>query len=69
MSLQRADKLTRGMRGYAPSTVHATHITVGALIENGAALAPRVWLDHLPRNSINYWEDLKEIFSGNFQGT
>jgi hypothetical protein len=29
----------------------------------------RAWLDHLPRNSINCWEDLKEIFTSNFQGT
>jgi hypothetical protein len=29
----------------------------------------RAWLDHLPRNLIDYWEDLKEIFTGNFQGT
>jgi hypothetical protein len=27
------------------------------------------WLDHLIRNSINCWEDLREIFTGNFQGT
>jgi hypothetical protein len=26
-------------------------------------------VDHLPRNVINSWEDLKEIFIGNFQGT
>jgi hypothetical protein len=26
----------------------------------------RAWLDHLPRNSINCWEDFKEIFTGNF---
>jgi hypothetical protein len=29
----------------------------------------RAWLDHLPRNSIDCWEDLKEIFTNNFQGT
>jgi hypothetical protein len=29
----------------------------------------RAWLDHLPRNWIDCWEDLKEIFTGNFQGT
>jgi hypothetical protein len=29
----------------------------------------RAWLDHLPRNTIDSWEDLKEIFTGNFQGT
>jgi hypothetical protein len=29
----------------------------------------RAWLDHLPRNSIDCFEDLKEIFTGNFQGT
>jgi hypothetical protein len=29
----------------------------------------RAWLDHLLRNMIDSWEDLKEIFIGNFQGT
>jgi hypothetical protein len=29
----------------------------------------RAWLNYLPRNSIDYWKDLKEIFTGNFQGT
>jgi hypothetical protein len=29
----------------------------------------RAWLDHLPRNMIDSWENLKEIFTGNFQGT
>jgi hypothetical protein len=29
----------------------------------------RAWLDHLPRNMINSWEDLMEIFTGNFEGT
>jgi hypothetical protein len=29
----------------------------------------RAWLDHLPRNSINSWEDLNEIFTNNFLGT
>jgi hypothetical protein len=28
----------------------------------------KAWLDHLPRNSIDCWEDLK-IFIENFQGT
>jgi hypothetical protein len=28
----------------------------------------RVGLDHLPRDVIDSWEDLKEIFTGNFQG-
>jgi hypothetical protein len=27
------------------------------------------WLNHLPRNMIDSWEDLKKIFTGNFQGT
>jgi hypothetical protein len=26
----------------------------------------RVWLDHLPRKSIDCWKDLKEIFTSNF---
>jgi hypothetical protein len=30
------------------------------------ANASRAWLDHLPRNSIDCWEDLKEIFTNNF---
>jgi hypothetical protein len=29
----------------------------------------RAWLDHFSRNSIDYWEDLKGIFTGNFLGT
>jgi hypothetical protein len=29
----------------------------------------RAWLDHLPKNSINCWEGLKEIFTCNSQGT
>jgi hypothetical protein len=29
----------------------------------------RAWLYHLPKNSIDYWEDLKAIFTSNFQGT
>jgi hypothetical protein len=29
----------------------------------------RAWLDHLPRNAINRWDDLWEVFTGNFQGT
>jgi hypothetical protein len=29
----------------------------------------RAWLDHLPRNIIDDWEDLNEIFTGNFDGT
>jgi hypothetical protein len=28
-----------------------------------------VWLDHLPINVIDSWDDLQEIFIGNFQGT
>jgi hypothetical protein len=26
----------------------------------------RACLDHLPRNAINYWDDLWEVFTGNF---
>jgi hypothetical protein len=29
----------------------------------------RAWLNHMPRNSIECWEGLREIFTGNFQGT
>jgi hypothetical protein len=29
----------------------------------------RAWLNHLPKNMIDSWEDLKEIFTDNFQGT
>jgi hypothetical protein len=29
----------------------------------------RTWLDHLPRNTIDSSEDLKEIFTSNIQGT
>jgi hypothetical protein len=28
----------------------------------------RAWLDHLLRNSVDCWEDIKEIFTGNFHG-
>jgi hypothetical protein len=33
------------------------------------AKSAMAWLDHLPRDVINSWEDLKENFTGNFQGT
>jgi hypothetical protein len=26
----------------------------------------RAWMDHLPRNIIDSWDDLQEIFTGNF---
>jgi hypothetical protein len=26
----------------------------------------RTWLDHLPPNNIESWEDLREVFIGNF---
>jgi hypothetical protein len=26
----------------------------------------RAWLDHLPRNAINFWEHLWEVFIANF---
>jgi hypothetical protein len=29
----------------------------------------KAWLNHLPRNPIYCWEYLKDIFTGNFQGT
>jgi hypothetical protein len=29
----------------------------------------RACLNHLPRNSIDCWEDLKKIFTSNFSGT
>jgi hypothetical protein len=29
----------------------------------------RTWLEHLPRNKINDWTDLRRVFVGNFQGT
>jgi hypothetical protein len=28
--------------------------------------ASRAWLNRLPRNSIDCWEDLEDIFTGNF---
>jgi broad specificity phosphatase PhoE len=28
----------------------------------------RTWLEHLPRNKINNWTDLRRVFVGNFQG-
>jgi hypothetical protein len=33
------------------------------------AESARARLDHLPRNMIDSWEDLKEIFTDNFQDT
>jgi hypothetical protein len=32
------------------------------------ANSTRAWLDHLLRNIIDRWEDLKEIFTDNIQG-
>jgi hypothetical protein len=29
----------------------------------------RTWLEHLPRDKINDWTDLRRVFFGNFQGT
>jgi hypothetical protein len=28
----------------------------------------RTWLEHLPRDKINSWTDLRRVFVGNFQG-
>jgi hypothetical protein len=28
----------------------------------------RTWLEHLPRDKINDWTDLRQVFIGNFQG-
>jgi hypothetical protein len=28
-----------------------------------------MWLEHLPKEKIKNWSDLKEAFVGNFQGT
>jgi hypothetical protein len=28
----------------------------------------RMWLEHLPRDKINSWADLRRVFVGNFQG-
>jgi hypothetical protein len=33
------------------------------------AYSARAWLDNLPRNVIDNWDDLREILTGNFQGT
>jgi hypothetical protein len=41
-SLWRTVRLTGGMEGHALSTAHAASTAVGAAIENGIALAPRV---------------------------
>jgi hypothetical protein len=29
----------------------------------------RTWLEHLPRDKIQDWTDLRQVFVGNFQGT
>jgi hypothetical protein len=41
LSLRRAIRLTGGTKGNTSSIAHATRITAGAAIENGANLAPR----------------------------
>jgi hypothetical protein len=28
----------------------------------------RIWLEHLPRDKIHDWTDLRRVFVGNFQG-
>jgi hypothetical protein len=33
------------------------------------ANSARAWMDHPSRKVIDIWEDLKEIFTSNFQGT
>jgi hypothetical protein len=33
-----------------------------------AGSSTRAWVDHLLRNFIDSWEDLREIFTGNFLG-
>jgi hypothetical protein len=33
------------------------------------AESTKAWLGHLPRNTINCWDDLWRVFMGNFQGT
>jgi hypothetical protein len=33
------------------------------------AESARTWLEHLPSDRIKDWEDLREVFVGNFQGT
>jgi hypothetical protein len=33
------------------------------------AESARAWLDRLSRNTINCWDNLWEVFTGNFQGT
>jgi hypothetical protein len=33
------------------------------------AESARAWLDHRPINAINCWDDLWEVFTGNFLGT
>jgi hypothetical protein len=29
----------------------------------------RMWLEHLPKDKIHDWSDLRRVFVGNFQGT
>ena len=33
------------------------------------ANSARAWLEHIPSSRIRSWNDLKDIFVGNFQGT
>jgi hypothetical protein len=40
--------------------------------KESAALPQRLrgtWLEHLPRDKIHDWTDLRRVFVGNFQGT
>jgi hypothetical protein len=63
------------MFGWKITVMHAGQIgqrTISLLSHSSPiylADTTRAWLDLLPRNSINCWEDHNEIFTGNFQGT
>jgi hypothetical protein len=46
-----------------------SNLFISQFLPNYMANTSIIWLDHLPRNSIDCLEDLKEIFTSNFQGT
>jgi hypothetical protein len=45
------------------------HFTGKACRTSSSSNTTRAWLDHLLRNTIDNWEDLKEIFTGSYQAT
>jgi hypothetical protein len=53
--------------GWKTITSRARH--VGWMMTSSSSNTTRAWLDHLLRNTIDNWEDLKENFNGSYQAT